>query len=135
MYYLFTFVLLKALNKINNITTKDSNDNQFKWSVLDEPSVNKHWRSFPSESLVRHVFIPESIIVIIVVYGLLVGYLSGFSLDVLDLSVGFPVEVGHTGLDLWLNLERSDIQLAGVKLLSFRIPIVFLNHSQHAICN
>lgn len=99
--------------------------------MLEELPIYDHVIFLHTHVLVLYVFSPETVIVVEVVHWLDKGDLLWNSLDVLNFSVRFPIEVCHATFSFWLNLEVCNCHLLFENASSFFPTLVTFHTSNH----
>ena len=100
--------------------------------MLEELSVYYHIILFQTEVFISDVFVPKSIIVIIVIYWLSMWCFLFNCLYLMNFSVRLSVKISHATLYLWLYLEITNCHFLFQDACSFFFAFVTFHASKHS---
>ena len=103
--------------------------------MFEELSVYYHIILFQTEMFVSDVFVPKSIIVIIVIYWLRVRCFLFNCLYFMNFSIGLSVEISHATLNLRFHLEITNCHFLFQDACSFFSAFVTFHTSKHSLRN
>lgn len=102
--------------------------------MLKELPVHNHVVLLHAHVLVLYVFTPKAIVIVEVVYWLYEGNFFWNSLDVVNFSIGFAVEVRHATFNFWFDLKVCNRHFLLKNTSSFFPALITLNTRDHLLC-
>jgi hypothetical protein len=103
--------------------------------MFKELSVNNHIVCFQTQMFVSYVFVPKSVIIIIVIYRLSVRCFLFNSLYFMDFSVRLSIEISHTTFYFWLDLEITDRHFLFQDARSLLSTFITFHTRKHSLSN
>ncbi len=101
--------------------------------MLKELPIYDHVVFLHTHVLVLYVFTPETIVIVEVVHWLHESDFFWNSLDFVNFSVGLAVEVCHTTLNFWFNLEVCNCHFLFKNACSLFSTLVTFNTRDHLL--
>jgi len=103
--------------------------------MFKEFSVNNHVVHLHTVMFVCNILIPETVIIVPVIYRLSMNYLHRFSFNFMDLSIWFSVKVSLATFYFRFNLEIRNVLFLFKDFCALSVTFTLLHSLKHSLCH